>query len=155
MIQNQLEVCGIPGGIVIKEIETSREFKAKLSGIKFTTHGFKNLDAPSILNEKISSYQFAYSISSVCLTLKIPISIGNYKMVYEMVCDEVFGDFNQINPNASANELKEIIGKLKAQVANLSAQLSNEKSKYAELVERVKYHNDLDYDHCIHQNIPI
>ena len=154
-MQNQLELCGVPGGIMIKHLQTSRDFFAKLSEIKFTTHGFKNLDAPNILNEKISSYQFAYSISPVLLTLKIPLSVGKYQMTYELECKEVFGNFNQINPNATTQELNEIIGKLKAQVNNLTAQLQLEKNKYEELVDKVKYHNDLDYEHCKHYSIPI
>ena len=154
-MQNQLELCGVPGGIIIKHLQTSRDFFANLSGIKFTTHGFKNLDGPAITNEKISSYQFDYEISPVSLILRKPLNSGKYQMTYELVCEEVFGNFNQINPNATTQELNEVIEKLKAKVTNLTAQLELEKNKYEELVEKVKYHNDLDYEHCKHYSIEI
>ena len=127
---DQLEIQeNVEGMIIIHLITTDRYFRFECPK-KFNSYGFGRLNTQDILIPKLMEKDFAYSIDSTGIYIRMTLANGTRTYEFETKCEEIFADdwinldMEHLEPNVS----KYIIS-LKSRVNNLNSKIKELENK--------------------------
>ncbi len=134
--------------LIITHCTDQRIFTYLLNQIdtQFNQHGFKKLDARTIIIEKLLTFDFAYIIDTYMLTLNFEVINGNKSFFYSINLSESLPKINgtigfvsgSVNESANTNDqLQKIIWQLVNNVNNLKARIDDKDEKINKLFKKI------------------
>lgn len=120
---DQLEIIENVEGMLIHHMPTDRYFRFECPE-KFNVYGFAGLNTQDTLIPKLMEKDFAYSIDSTWIYIRMTLTNGTRTYEFETKCEEIFADdwinldMEHLEPNVS-----KYIKSLKSKVNNLSLKI--------------------------------